>query len=188
MKARASEHLGDLLVSEARTKGLQPLDHVGDILRKLIDRLREPDEGLCTFSPKTSLPLGDAGESPPGPWTSVEPLGARGSPASRGACSADVSSHRGVRGEHAGAEDRPVFDIEGATDLQLYVLNVSSTNDPPHISSVPETQAIQDRLYTYQVEAFDLDPGDVLSYTVTSGAAGMSIEALTGRLTLRLPE
>ncbi len=59
MKARASEHLGDLLVSEARTKGLQPLDHVGDILRKLIDRLREPDEGLGTLSPNTSLPLGD---------------------------------------------------------------------------------------------------------------------------------
>ena len=53
------------------------------------------------------------------------------------------------------------------------------TNNAPMINSTPITSSLIDVLYTYNVEATDTD-GDTLTYILTSGPTGMTINSSTG--------
>ena len=50
----------------------------------------------------------------------------------------------------------------------------------PEITSIPGTVATVDLLYTYDVEAVDLNPEDILTYSLSTPPAGMTIDADTG--------
>lgn len=55
-------------------------------------------------------------------------------------------------------------------------------NQAPAITSVPDVEALAGRPYRYDVDATDPD-GDVLTYALTEGPAGASIDSATGLIT-----
>ena len=59
-------------------------------------------------------------------------------------------------------------------------LTVRAVNDPPTIISTPVTEATEGQLYTYDVEATDPDVGDVLTFSLDTAPAGMTIDPATG--------
>lgn len=59
----------------------------------------------------------------------------------------------------------------GASDGQNY---------PPTISSSPVTSCVEGQQYSYQVEAGDPDPGDILTFSLDSAPVGMAIDSATG--------
>ncbi len=73
-----------------------------------------------------------------------------------------------------------------ATDTALQTANdtisvtVDNINEQPQITTSPVTSATVDVLYSYDVDATDLDPGDNLTYFLNSPPAGMTIDPLTG--------
>ena len=77
-----------------------------------------------------------------------------------------------------------VQDIEGLFDTQSYTLTVGApvvgTNEPPEFTSAPPTGARQGELYTYQAEAIDPNPDDIIRFFLDSGPAGMAIDPVTG--------
>ena len=75
-----------------------------------------------------------------------------------------------------------VQDEHGAFAEQSWTLAVIepvTLNDPPEITSAPASPAVRNRLYEYQVTAFDPN-GDTLSYSLTSAPTGMTIDSVTG--------
>jgi PKD repeat protein len=56
-------------------------------------------------------------------------------------------------------------DAGGLTDIQSFIIHVSNVNDAPTFTSAPVTIAFEDVLYTYDIEAADVDAGDVLTIT-----------------------
>lgn len=72
-----------------------------------------------------------------------------------------------------------VTDSGGESDSQTYDLTVIDVNDPPEITSIPDSIATQDSLYQYQVVATDLDE-DILTYSLTVKPAWLSIDENTG--------
>ena len=54
----------------------------------------------------------------------------------------------------------------------------------PVITSAPVTTATAGVLYTYDVEATDPDAGDVLTYSLTTAPAGMTIDPTTGLIAM----
>ena len=68
------------------------------------------------------------------------------------------------------------------TDRQEFMINVANVNDLPVISSLPVTKAIQDELYNYDVEAYDVD-NDTLNYSLVDYPAGMKINKINGNIT-----
>ncbi|MEQ9168238.1 MAG: putative Ig domain-containing protein, partial [Fulvivirga sp.] len=60
-----------------------------------------------------------------------------------------------------------VRDQDGASVNQNFSITVTNTNDAPQFTSTPVTVAIQDAVYTYNVQATDPDVGDVLMLTAT---------------------
>jgi hypothetical protein len=75
-----------------------------------------------------------------------------------------------------------VLDGNGGTDTQSFTINVANMNDPPTITSTPITTATDDALYTYDVDASDVDVGDTLTYSLTAYPTGMTINATTGHI------
>lgn len=74
-----------------------------------------------------------------------------------------------------------VDDNNGGYGTQTYSLTVSSKiNHSPEITSQPDTTAIANQLYQYQVIAVDQDPGDTLTYQLTSGPIWLNINPNTG--------
>jgi hypothetical protein len=73
-----------------------------------------------------------------------------------------------------------VTDTGGLFNEQSFTITVANVNEAPSITSSPVTAATQDQPYAYDVEALDPDPGDALSYSLTNGPAGMSIDGTTG--------
>ena len=67
--------------------------------------------------------------------------------------------------------------------VQSWSLFVSdrTSNRPPSITSVPNTVTNTERLYQYQLEAFDGD-GDLLLWSLDEAPAGMVVNAETGLL------
>lgn len=61
-------------------------------------------------------------------------------------------------------------------------IGITPVNDAPTIVSTPVLIATVNELYSYDVDATDPDTGDVLTYSLDTGAiaAGMSIDSLTG--------
>ncbi|MCI0655161.1 MAG: Ig domain-containing protein [Methylococcaceae bacterium] len=53
-------------------------------------------------------------------------------------------------------------------------------NQAPTITSTPVTSASVGQPYSYDVDATDPDAGDVLTYTLTTAPAGMTIDSVTG--------
>ena len=60
------------------------------------------------------------------------------------------------------------------------LLNMTYPQIPPNIISEPMTTAIEDQLYTYDVEAFDENEEDVLDYTLIEAPTGMAINQSSG--------
>ena len=60
------------------------------------------------------------------------------------------------------------------------VVSSAPGNRPPSITSTPVTTANTGELYSYDVNATDPDAGDVLTYSLTTAPAGMSIDTDTG--------
>lgn len=65
------------------------------------------------------------------------------------------------------------------SNVATVTITVVPVNDPPLITSTPPTAATVGALYTYDVEAVDPDL-DVLTYSLTTAPAGMTINSATG--------
>jgi uncharacterized protein (TIGR03790 family) len=70
-----------------------------------------------------------------------------------------------------------------AFDLQTYEVYVNNVNDQPTITSNPVTIVNEDENYFYDVEADDVDLGDILTFSLDLAPEGMSIESATGEIT-----
>ena len=75
-----------------------------------------------------------------------------------------------------------VRDETGRFSLQSFVLNVSNINDTPFINGIPSTSILSNQPYHYTVIAYDIDVGDVISFSLTSAPEGMYIDAESGQL------
>ena len=75
-----------------------------------------------------------------------------------------------------------VTDIDGNTDTAFFTVVVDGINRAPAIISPAITNAAEDVLYQYQVLVNDPEIafGDVMTYSLTTAPAGMSIDAATG--------
>ncbi|MBC8233690.1 putative Ig domain-containing protein [bacterium] len=76
-----------------------------------------------------------------------------------------------------------VTDLAGATGTQPFTITVANVNDPPVITSTPVTTATEDTLYSYVVVATDPDVGDILTFSLPTFPAGMTIDSSTGLIT-----
>jgi RHS repeat-associated protein len=59
-------------------------------------------------------------------------------------------------------------------------LALRTPNSPPRITSAPVTTAATGVLYTYAALAADPDPGDLLTFSLPTAPAGMTLDATTG--------
>ncbi len=75
-----------------------------------------------------------------------------------------------------------VEDGYGGEDIQTYTLNVSNTNDPPVITTTSLPDAVEDVAYSETVEAYDVDVGDVITFSLTIYPSWLSINGSTGIL------
>ncbi|MCF6324308.1 MAG: putative Ig domain-containing protein [Gammaproteobacteria bacterium] len=81
----------------------------------------------------------------------------------------------------AGANTVTVQAVDVADNSSNAVANVTLTsNQPPTIISIPVTDAIEDSLYRYDVDASDPDVGALLSYLLIIAPAGMVVDAVSG--------
>jgi YD repeat-containing protein len=71
-----------------------------------------------------------------------------------------------------------VTDAGGLVAEETFVLVVTPT--PPVITSAPVTSATVAQPYTYAVTATDPDPGDTLTYSLTTAPPGMVIDGASG--------
>lgn len=76
-----------------------------------------------------------------------------------------------------------VSDGNGGSDTQSFSIDVTNMNDPPTITSNPVKTAVEDQQYIYDVEAEDIDIGDMLSYGLDSSPGGMTIDTNSGIIT-----
>jgi RHS repeat-associated protein len=76
-----------------------------------------------------------------------------------------------------------VQDAGGLFAVQTFMVEVLPAlpvNHPPAITSAPVTAAIVGQTFSYDVDAIDPDAGDVLTYSLTTAPAGMTIDAADG--------
>jgi len=66
------------------------------------------------------------------------------------------------------------------SDVQNLTISVAANNVAPTINSTPVTIGSDGVLYSYDVDATDLNAGDSLTYVLTTSPAGMSIDSATG--------
>ncbi len=71
-------------------------------------------------------------------------------------------------------------DPGGLSDQDAATFTVNPVNDAPRITSTPDTIAIQDELYQYQVVAEDVDSNETLSYSLLTAPSFLSIDSQTG--------
>jgi hypothetical protein len=72
-------------------------------------------------------------------------------------------------------------DVNDITDSY----SVFSSDGGPVITSVPVTTATADLLYSYDVNAIDPDMGEILTYSLSTKPAGMTINPVTGLILWR---
>ncbi|MBI2505078.1 MAG: DUF1565 domain-containing protein, partial [Candidatus Latescibacteria bacterium] len=70
-----------------------------------------------------------------------------------------------------------VADSKGAATAYRFVLEVRNTDDPPLITSQPDTLAAEDATYVYDLAVTDPDPGEVLSYRLIQSPTGMAVDS-----------
>ncbi len=73
-----------------------------------------------------------------------------------------------------------ISDHQNETDTAVVRVTIEPLNDAPVITSKPETVAMLNVLYTYDVNAVDPDAEDTLTYLLTSKPEGMKINPTTG--------
>jgi len=78
-----------------------------------------------------------------------------------------------------------VTDVAGTTDTQTYDVSVANVNDEPIINSSPLTDATEEVLYNYDVDADDddfrtLNPSEIHKYSLDKSPDGMIIDNETG--------
>jgi len=73
-----------------------------------------------------------------------------------------------------------VEDSTGLFALDTSAFTVQTVNDPPQIISQPVTGATRDSLYRYQVQAVDPDPGDTLTFSLTTAPQFLQIHSRNG--------
>jgi RHS repeat-associated protein len=72
-------------------------------------------------------------------------------------------------------------NAEGLHVTQSFVVTVRALDVPPLITSTPPTEATVSKSYTYPVQAADAE-GNPLTFTLTSGPLGMTIDSITGQV------
>ncbi|MBK1989788.1 DUF4114 domain-containing protein [Sphaerospermopsis aphanizomenoides BCCUSP55] len=72
-----------------------------------------------------------------------------------------------------------VSDGKGGLTTQEFILNARGTNTPPQIISSPNTIALLNNTYSYEVRSTDPD-NDTLTYSLINAIPGMTINANTG--------
>ena len=70
-------------------------------------------------------------------------------------------------------------DSGGLYTKQEFTITVENTNDPPTITSTPETTAIEDTEYSYTVTTADVDVGDAVTLTGTLNGEALPTSWLT---------
>jgi len=75
-----------------------------------------------------------------------------------------------------------VVDGHDGEDIQTYTLHVSNTNDPPVITTTSLSNAIEDVIYSETMEAYDVDAGDVITFSLIIYPSWLSINGSTGIL------
>ena len=73
-----------------------------------------------------------------------------------------------------------VNDGHGGTATQSFTINVAAANVPPTITSTPVLTATVGAAYSYDVNATDPNAGDVLTYSLDTAPAAMTINAASG--------
>jgi hypothetical protein len=68
-----------------------------------------------------------------------------------------------------------VKDKLGAGAEQSFSLKVFSTNQPPQITSRPDTVILEDQLYSYRIAAVDPDPAEVLTFSMETDATWLKL-------------
>ena len=76
-----------------------------------------------------------------------------------------------------------VCDQKGGCIKQAWKVTVLNVNDPPKITSTAPSDITRDNPLNYDADATDPDTGDTLTWSITKGPAGASINASTGVLT-----
>lgn len=71
--------------------------------------------------------------------------------------------------------------VTPASDSQAFTIAVGAVNHAPSITSEPITEATEDALYSYDVDATDSD-GDTLTYSLSAAPAGMNINSADGTI------
>lgn len=70
---------------------------------------------------------------------------------------------------------------DGSLDVTADItITVTAVNDAPVITSAPVTATTEDVLYTYDVDATDVDVGDTLTFAFVTFPTGMTIDNSTG--------
>ena len=69
-----------------------------------------------------------------------------------------------------------IDDNAGESSLHQYLVTVQNTNDPPTISAVRDSAAIEDLQFQLALVAADPDPDDSLSFQVIAGPAGLTVD------------
>ena len=73
-----------------------------------------------------------------------------------------------------------ISDREGETDTAVVNITIEPMNDAPMITSTPVTTAMFNVLYTYDVNATDVDTEDTLTYLLLAKPEDMTIDPATG--------
>jgi len=73
-------------------------------------------------------------------------------------------------------------DQGGLSDSQEILVNITSVNENPIITTVPTTTATEDQQYLYDVNAVDGDD-DTLTYSLQTAPSGMNINSTSGLIT-----
>ncbi len=73
-----------------------------------------------------------------------------------------------------------ISDGKGLIDTAKVNITVKMVNDAPVVTSASVTKATAGALYTYDVDAEDPDLGDVLTYSLSTKPADMTINSTTG--------
>ncbi len=68
-------------------------------------------------------------------------------------------------------------DSRGASSTQVFGLVVRNVNDPPVVTSAPDTMASEDISWTYRVVAVDPDSGDAVVVALTEAPTGASLDS-----------